>query len=44
MSHSWVGAPAVFNGTNLETGGDSSKSCLYPESPFPAYFWVVLVH
>lgn len=28
MSHSWVGAPAVFNGTNLETGGDSKTENL----------------
>lgn len=27
MSYSWVGAPAVFNGTNEETGGDSGR-CL----------------
>ena len=25
MSYSWVGAPAVFNGTNDETGGDSGE-------------------
>ncbi|KAI5851616.1 ammonium transporter AmtB-like domain-containing protein [Morchella snyderi] len=24
MSYSWVGAPAVFNGTNAETGGNSA--------------------
>jgi hypothetical protein len=29
MSYSWVGAPAVFNGTDAETGGDSST---YPQS------------
>lgn len=28
MSHSWVGAPAVFNGTNQETGGDSKTENL----------------
>lgn len=26
MSYSWVGAPAVFNGTNAETGGNSGLS------------------
>jgi hypothetical protein len=28
MSYSWVGAPTEFNGTNAETGGDSSE---YPK-------------
>ncbi|KAF9733336.1 hypothetical protein PMIN06_011885 [Paraphaeosphaeria minitans] len=28
MSYSWVGAPAVFNGTNTETGGDSATENL----------------
>lgn len=27
-SYSWTGAPATFNGTNLETGGDSSTENL----------------
>jgi len=25
MSHSWIGAPAVFNGTDDVTGGDSGE-------------------
>ena len=32
MSYSWIGAPAEFNGTNAELGGDSSE-----------FFLVVLV-
>ncbi|KAK7720055.1 low affinity high capacity ammonium permease [Diaporthe eres] len=28
MSYSWIGAPAVFNGTNAETGGDSATENL----------------
>ncbi|KAK6842126.1 ammonium transporter MEP1 [Apiospora arundinis] len=28
MSYSWVGAPTVFNGTNQETGGDSTTENL----------------
>lgn len=28
MSYSWVGSPAVFNGTNDETGGDSTTENL----------------
>ncbi|KAK8138445.1 hypothetical protein PG984_001825 [Apiospora sp. TS-2023a] len=28
MSYSWVGAPTVFNGTNEETGGDSTTENL----------------
>lgn len=38
MSYAHVGAPTTFNGTNPETGGDSSKSPFHPKAGYAEKF------
>jgi hypothetical protein len=39
MSHSWIGAPAQFNGTNPNTGGDSGMLLLLYEMELVLFFF-----
>lgn len=34
MSYSWIGAPTAFNGSNVDTGGDSGKNARFSKRPF----------